>query len=52
MKGTVKLVGAGCGRGLISIMGVKAIEGAQSLVYDDLIDDELLGYAPSDCKKI
>ena len=52
MKGTVKLVGAGCGRGLISIMGVKAIEGAESLVYDDLIDDELLGYAPSDCKKI
>lgn len=52
MNGMVKLVGAGCGRGLISVMGVEAIKSAESLVYDDLIDDALLEYAPSGCKKI
>lgn len=52
MNGIVTLVGAGCGRGLISVMGMEAIKNAQSLVYDDLIDDELLEYASSDCKKI
>ena len=41
-KGAVTLVGAGCGKGLITAAGIKALRKAECVIYDDLIDDELL----------
>ena len=52
MRGKVQLIGAGCGRGLISVKALKALKKADVLVYDDLIDDMLLGEVRDDCKKI
>lgn len=43
--GNVTLVGAGCGRDLITVKGLKAIKSADVIVYDDLIDDNLLNEA-------
>jgi uroporphyrinogen III methyltransferase / synthase len=50
--GQVILVGAGCGKGLCTLAGLKAIREAQSLVYDDLIDPELLAQCPEDAQLI
>jgi len=52
MRGKVQLIGAGCGRGLISVKALKALKKADVLVYDDLIDDKLLGEVRDDCKRI
>ena len=41
-KGAVTLVGAGCGKGLITAAGIEALKKAECVIYDDLIDDELL----------
>ena len=52
-QGRVWLVGAGPGDfGLITVKGLAAIEQAQVLVYDRLINDALLEHAPADCEKI
>ncbi|MCX4265433.1 MAG: uroporphyrinogen-III C-methyltransferase, partial [Firmicutes bacterium] len=52
-QGRVWLVGAGPGDfGLITVKGLAAIEQAQVLVYDRLINDALLEHAPDDCEKI
>ena len=40
--GHVTLIGAGCGKGLITALGIEALKKAESIVYDDLIDEELL----------
>ncbi len=40
--GFVTLVGAGCGRGLITLKGLEAVRSADVILYDDLIDDSLL----------
>ena len=50
--GRVTLVGAGCGHGLITLAGVRALENAGTLVFDDLIDKELLNIPGEGCRKI
>ena len=52
MRGKVQLIGAGCGRGLISVKALKALKKADVLVYDDLIDDKLLNEVREECKRI
>ena len=51
-KGRVILAGAGCGPGLITVMGLQAVRAAEVLVYDDLIDPALPEEAPRDCERI
>lgn len=48
----VYLVGAGCGKGLITVEGLLVLESAEVLVYDDLIDGGLLSLVSTDCEKI
>lgn len=50
--GSVILVGAGCGKDLITVRGLKAIQSADVIVYDDLIDDNLLNFAKPDAEII
>ena len=50
--GSVCLVGAGCGKDLITIEGMNALKNAEVVVYDDLIDDGLLSEAPANAEKI
>ena len=51
-RGRVILAGAGCGPGLITVLGLQAVQEAEVLVYDDLIDPALPDQAPADCEKI
>lgn len=51
-QGKVILVGAGCGPDLITVAGLRELEKAESVVYDDLIDQGLLEYTPEDCHRI
>ncbi len=52
-NGKVWLVGAGPGDyGLITLKGLAAIEQAEVLVYDRLINESLLEHAPWGCEKI
>ena len=46
MKGLVSLVGAGCGAGLITQLGVERLRQCDAVVYDDLIPPETLMLAP------
>lgn len=50
--GHVYLVGAGCGKGLITLRGLELIRKADAIVYDDLIDGTLTDSAPADCRLI
>ncbi|MEE8842370.1 MAG: uroporphyrinogen-III C-methyltransferase [Eubacteriales bacterium] len=50
--GSVILVGAGCGRGLITLRGLEELRRADAVVYDDLIDDGLLSEAKSGAELI
>jgi uroporphyrin-III C-methyltransferase len=51
--GRVRLVGAGPGAAdLLTVRALRAIEGAQALLYDALIPDEVLAFAPAACLKI
>lgn len=51
--GRVRLVGAGPGPAdLLTLRAVRAIEGAQALLYDALVSDEVLALAPAACLKI
>ena len=46
MTGAVSLVGAGCGgRDLLTLGALRCIRGAQTLVYDDLLEDDILDLA-------
>jgi uroporphyrinogen-III C-methyltransferase (EC 2.1.1.107) len=52
-KAKVTLVGAGPGDPeLISLKGIRAIEKADVILYDALVNEELLDYAAPDCIKI
>lgn len=51
-KGSVILVGAGCGRGLITVRGLSVLKEADTVVYDDLIDENLLLETKADCEQI
>lgn len=42
MKSYVTLVGAGPGKGLITVKGLRALQNADMVFYDDLIDADLL----------
>ena len=49
----VRLVGAGPGPAdLLTLRAVRAIEGAEALLYDALVGEEVLALAPRACLKI
>jgi uroporphyrin-III C-methyltransferase len=51
--GTVTLTGAGPGSAdLLTVRAVRAIEGAQALLYDALVPDEILAMAPRGCIRL
>lgn len=50
--GKVILVGAGCGKDLITVRGLRALKGADVILYDDLIDEDLLLFAKDTCRRI
>ena len=51
--GRVWLVGAGCGSAdLMTLRGLSVLRRCQAVVYDDLIDRELLSFAPENAKRI
>lgn len=53
IKPFVTLVGAGPGDAdLITLKGIKAIESADVILYDALVNEELLTYAKDSCSKI
>lgn len=53
IESKVTLVGAGPGDPeLISLKGIKAIQKADVILYDALVNEELLEYAKTDCIKI
>lgn len=52
-KGSVALVGAGCGKAdLITVRGLRLLQQCEAVVYDDLIDPELLEEVPKTAFKI
>ena len=52
-KGMVYLVGAGPGDpGLFTIKGKQVLEKAQVVVYDRLVNDRILSFAPEDAKMV
>jgi len=53
VTGRVRLVGAGPGAAdLLTVRALRAIEGAQALLYDALVPAEVLALAPAACLKI
>jgi len=51
--GKVLLVGAGPGAAdLLTVRALRAVEGAQALLYDALVSDEVIALAPAACLKI
>src|SRR6516165_7914607 len=51
--GRVRLVGAGPGAAdLLTVRALRAIEGAEALLYDALVSEEVLALAPAHCLKI
>ena len=51
--GKVYLVGAGCGKAdLITVRGRELLTRCDTVVYDDLIDRELLSFAPAEAARI
>lgn len=52
ITGSVTLVGAGCGKGLISSRGLEILRNADAVVYDDLIDSGLLLETKEACELI
>jgi uroporphyrin-III C-methyltransferase len=51
--GRVQLVGAGPGAAdLLTLRALRAIEGAEALLYDALVSDEVLALAPAVCTRI
>lgn len=50
---SITLVGAGPGDpDLISVKGIKALERADVVLYDALVDPALLNYTPADCTRV
>ena len=53
MSGRVCLVGAGCGpMDLITLRGLRLLQSCDVVVYDDLIDPELLSAAPPQAERL
>lgn len=52
ITGSVTLLGAGCGKGLISTKGLAILQNADAVVYDDLIDADLLLETKENCERI
>ncbi len=53
LPGSVALVGAGCGKAdLITLRGLRLLQQCQAVVYDDLIDEELLDAPPESAERI
>ena len=52
VTGSVTLIGAGCGKGLISCKGLSVLRKADVVVYDDLIDTGLLFETKENCELI
>ena len=52
ITGSVTLLGAGCGKGLISSKGLAILRNADVAVYDDLIDTDLLLETKENCELI
>lgn len=53
MQGSVALVGAGCGKAdLITVRGLRLLQQCEAVVYDDLIDPELLESVPETALRI
>ena len=51
--GSVALVGAGCGKAdLITVRGLRLLQQCEAVVYDDLIDVELLDSVPEAAERI
>ena len=51
-KGFVWLIGAGPGApDLITVRGLKILQGAEAIVYDELANDELLKNCPAGCER-
>jgi len=50
--GSVTLVGAGCNYDLITLKGLRKIQNADVLVYDDLIDPDILNEKSENCELI
>ena len=51
--GSVALVGAGCGKAdLITVRGLRLLQQCEAVVYDDLIDSELLESVPETALRI
>ena len=52
-KGKIILVGAGPGgKGLLTLRGLEALEGADTVVYDRLVSEEILSLIPSAAERI
>lgn len=51
-SGYVTLVGAGCGRDMITVQGLRALQAADVLVYDALLDTSLLQHVKPNCECI
>lgn len=52
-KGTVTLVGGGCGDPeLLTLKAVKALNGADAIVYDALVNPEILSHAPASALRL
>lgn len=52
-KGKVALVGAGCGKAdLLTLRAMRLLRSCDAVVYDDLIDPEILGMAPESARRI
>lgn len=53
MKGCVYLVGAGCGKAdLITVRGLSILQRCDTVIYDDLIAEDMLYTAPKSAEKI
>ena len=51
--GKVYLIGAGCGKAdLLTLRGKNRLERCDVVVYDDLIDPEILNFAPAGAQRI
>ena len=51
--GKVYMIGAGCGRyDLITIRGMEALKKCDVVLYDSLIDPQILEFLPECCEKI
>ena len=52
-NGKITLVGAGPGdRGLLTLRGLEALQGAEVVVYDRLVSDDILALIPAGAEKI